>query len=303
MFEISRTVVSMSTAGVLVIVAGVVARRDGLTHGSLTDRAIALGRVFVAAPLATFGALHLAAANGLMGMIPTYLPWPLFWVYFVGFGLIATALSLIFDRFVRWSSLLCGAMFLLFVGMLDIPAVAGGQHDRFAFTLVAREAVFGCGLLALSGSMGARRSGLDSWLRLLVTPCRVVIGVTAVFYGVEHWLHPGFLPGVPLEKLTAAWVPAPRLWGYSMGTVLVVAGLLIVANRKARQAAAWLGIALVVTEIFLYLPMLGPAHGTDQVVEAIDYIFDTLLFAGTALILGEALGRMQTGDGNWARPH
>ena len=72
MFEISRTVVSMSTAGVLVIVAGIAARRNGLTRGSLTDRAIALGRVFVAAPLATFGALHLAAANGLMGMVPTY---------------------------------------------------------------------------------------------------------------------------------------------------------------------------------------------------------------------------------------
>lgn len=305
MFEISRTVVSMSTAGVLVTVAGVVARRHGLTRGSLPDRAIALGRVFVAAPLATFGALHLAAAQGLMGMIPTYLPWPLFWVYFVGFGLIATALSLIFDRFVRWSGLLCGIMFLLFVAMMDIPAVAGGQHDRFAFTLVAREAVFGCGLLALAGSTGARRTGLvsgfDAWLRMLVTPCRIVIGVTAVFYGVEHWLHPEFLPGVPLEKLTAAWVPAPRLWGYAMGTVLVVAGLMIVANRKARQAAAWLGMALLVTEIFLYLPLLGPAHGTGEVVEALDYIFDTMLFAGTVLILGEALGRMQTGDGDRAR--
>jgi uncharacterized membrane protein YphA (DoxX/SURF4 family) len=291
----------MSTAGVLVIVTGIVARRHGLTRGSLSDRAIAMGRVFEAAPLATFGALHLAAANGLMGMIPTYMPWPLFWVYFVGFGLIATALSLIFDRFVRWSGLLGGVMFLLFVAMMDIPAVAGGQHDRFTFTLVAREAVFGCGLLALAGSTGARRSGLDSWLRMLVTPCRIVIGATAVFYGVEHWLHPEFLPGVPLEKLTAAWVPAPRLWGYAVGTVLVVAGLLIVANRKARQAAAWLGMALLVTEIFLYLPLLGPAHGTDQVVEAIDYIFDTMLFAGTALILGEALGRMQTAEGEWAR--
>lgn len=297
MFEISRTVVSMSTAGVLVIVAGVVARRHGLTRGSLPDRAIALGRVFEAAPLATFGALHLAAAQGLMGMIPTYLPWPLFWVYFVGFGLIATALSLIFDRFVRWSGLLCGVMFLLFVAMMDIPAVAGGQHDRFAFTLVAREAVFGCGLLALAGSVSPR----GSRLRWLVTPCRIAFALVALFYGVEHFLHPEFLPGVPLEKLTPAWVPAPRLLGYTIGAFLLASGLMILANRWARQAAAWLGIALTLTVIVIYLPMLGPAHGTDQVVEAIDYIFDTLLFAGTALILGEALGRVQTGDGDRAR--
>ena len=291
MFEISRTVVSMSTAGVLVIVAGIAARRNGLAGGSLTDRVIALGRVFVAAPLATFGALHLAAANGLMGMVPTYMPWPLFWVYVVGFGLIATALSLIFDRFVFWSGLLCGTMFLLFVAMMDGPAVIGPVHDRFSFALLARETAFGCGLLALAGSVSPR----GSRFRWLVTPCRIAFALVALFYAVEHFLHPEFLPGVPLEKLTPAWVPVPRLWGFAIGAFLLASGLLLLANRWARQAVAWLGIALTITVIVIYLPLLGPAHGTEQVVEAINYIFDTLLFAGTALILGEALGRMQTG--------
>jgi hypothetical protein len=64
-------------------------------------------------------------------------------------------------------------------------------------------------------------------------------------------------------------------------------------NRGAREAAAWLGIVLAATVAIIYVPMLGPAHGTDQVVEVIDYIFDTLLYAGTALIVGEALGRRQ----------
>jgi len=297
MFEISRTVVSMSAAGVLVLAAGIAARRRGLTSGSLPDRAIALGRIFVAAPLATFGALHLAAAQGLKGMVPTYLPWPLFWVYIVGFALIATALSLIFDRLVRWSGLLCGAMFLLFVAMLDIPGVIAQQHDRFGFALLARETAFGCGLLALGASAGLRCSSLTR----LVTPCRIAFALVALFYGVEHFLHPEFLPGVPLEKLTPAWVPAPRLWGYTIGAFLLACGLLLLAHRWARQAAAWLGIALTVTVIVIYLPLLGPAHGTDEVVEAIDYIFDTLLFAGTALIVGEALGRMQMGDGNGPR--
>ncbi len=297
MFEISRTVVSMSTAGLLVLAAGIAARRHELTRGSLPDRAIALGRVFVAAPLATFGALHLAAAQGLMGMVPTYMPWPLFWVYLVGFGLIATALSLIFDRLVRWSGLLCGVMFLLFVAMMDLPGVIAQQHDRFAFALLARETAFGCGLLALAGSAGPRGSPLTR----LVTPCRIVFALVALFYAVEHFLHPEFLPGVPLEKLTPAWVPALRLWGYTIGAFLLVCGSLLLVNRWARQAAAWLGIALTVTVIVIYLPLLGPAHGTGQVVEAIDYIFDTLLFAGTALILGEALGRMQIGEGNRAR--
>jgi uncharacterized membrane protein len=277
----------MSTAGLLVLVAGVIAQRTGLKSGPLTARAIALGRVFVAAPLATFGALHLAAAKGLMNMVPDYMPWPLFWVYLVGFGLIATALSLIFDRLVFWSSLLAGGMFLAFVAMMDLPGVITAQHDRFAFALLARETTFGCALLALAGSVASRSS---RWAKL-VTPCRIVFAVVAIFYGVEHFLHPEFLPGVPLEKLTPSWVPLPRLWGYLVGAVLLESGAMLLLNRRASDAAARLGIVLAATVAIIYVPMLWPAHGTDQIVEAIDYIGDTLLYAGTALIVGEALER------------
>jgi uncharacterized membrane protein len=286
----------MSTAGLLVLGAGVIARgsilASGLASGALTARAIALGRVFVAAPLAAFGALHLAAAKGLTEMVPTYMPWPLFWVYLVGFGLIATALSLIFDRLTFWSSLLAGGMFLAFVAMMDLPGVVTAQHDRFGLALLARETTFGCALLCLAGSVVPRGS---RWARL-VTPCRIVFAVVAIFYGVEHFLHPEFLPGVPLEKLTPAWVPVPRVWGYVVGAVLLASGALILLNRRASDAAAWLGIVLAATVAIIYVPMLWPAHGTDEVVEAIDYIGDTLLYAGTALIVAEALRRREKGQ-------
>ena len=279
----------MSTAGLLVLGAGVIASGAKLASGSLTARAIALGRVFVAAPLAAFGALHMAAARGLMEMVPGYMPLPLFWVYLVGFALIATALSLIFDRLAFWSSLLAGGMFLAFVAMMDLPGLITGQHDRFGFALLARETTFGCALLCLAGSIAPRGSRWAS----LVTPCRIVFAVVAIFYGLEHFLHPEFLPGVPLEKLTPAWVPVPRVWGYLVGTVLLVSGAMVLVNRRASGAAAWLGIVLAATVAIIYVPMLWPAHGTDQIVEAIDYIGDTLLYAGTALIVAEALRRRE----------
>ena len=183
-------------------------------------------------------------------------------------------------------------MFLAFVAMMDIPGVITGQHDRFGFALLARETTFGCALLCLAGSVAPRGS---RWAKL-VTPCRIVFAVVAIFYGVEHFLHPEFLPGVPLEKLTPAWVPVPRLWGYVVGAVLLVSGALMLLNRWASDAAAWLGIVLAATVAIIYVPMLGPAHGTDQIVEAIDYIVDTLLYAGTALIVAEALRRREKGQ-------
>jgi len=280
----------MSTAGLAVLATGLFTRRSALSSGTLTHRAIALGRVFVAAPLATFGALHLAAANGLAGMVPTYLPFPLFWVYLVGFGLIATALSLIFDRLVFWSGLLAGGMFLSFVAMMDLPGVITGNHDRFAFALLARETIFGCALLALAGSVSSRAS---HWQKL-VQPCRIIFALVAVFYGVEHLLHPEFLPGVPLEKLTPSWVPIPRFWGFVVGAVLLESGAELAVNHRVPEAAARLGVVLAATVALIYVPMLGPAHGTAEIVEIIDYIGDTLLYAGTALIIGEAMARRQS---------
>jgi uncharacterized membrane protein len=292
LLEISRTVAAMSTAGLAVLAAGVIARRSLLARGSFTDRAISLGRVFVAAPLAAFGALHLSTAAGLKSMVPGYMLWPLFWVYLVGFALIATALSLIFNCLVFWSGLLAGGMFLAFVAMMDLPGVITGQHDRFAFALLARETVFGCSLLALAGSVAPQGS---RWQKL-VRPCCMVFALVAVFYGVEHFLHPEFLPGVPLEKLTPSWVPVPRLWGYFVGAVLVESGAELAINHRAPDAAARLGVVLAATVALIYVPMLGPAHGTDAVVEVIDYIGDTLLYAGTVLIVGEALSGRRAGQ-------
>ncbi len=291
MSEISPVVVSMIVAGLLVLAAGLVTCRRKLTGGSLPDPAIALGRIFVAASLATFGGQHLGDPKALVSLVPKYMPWPLFWVYLVGFALIATALSLIFDRLVRWSALLCGVMFLLFVAMMDIPAITALLHTRFGAALFVREISFGGGLIALSVSMGGTSKGKSR----VVAICRLVFGLVAVFYGVETVLHPEFLPGVPLEKTTPPWEPAARLWGYTIGAFLLVCGALILANRWSRKAAAWLGIAIAVAVVVVYLPLLGPAHGTDQMVEALDYIFDTLLFAGTALILAEALSRSSQG--------
>jgi hypothetical protein len=75
---------------------------------------------------------------------------------------------------------------------------------------------------------------------------------------------------------------------------------LLLVNRWGREAAAWLGVVLAVTVLLMYVPMLWPAHGTDEVVEVIDYIGDTLLYAGTALIVAESVGRRQADDGRRA---
>jgi uncharacterized membrane protein YphA (DoxX/SURF4 family) len=126
---------------------------------------------------------------------------------------------------------------------------------------------------------------------VLITIGRVVTGFAAVYYGVEHFLHPAGALGVPLEKLTPAWIPGRLLIGYLTGAILVVAGAAILLARKTRLAATYLGTWILLVVVFVYGPLMivqlsDPGVGAN--VEGINYFADTLLFAGAILALASA---------------
>src|ERR1700679_3912797 len=84
LFEFSRTVFSMSTAGIVLLLIGLWATKAHLARAQGLDKVVALSNLCFAIPLAVFGALHLSAAPGLATMVPSFVPCPLFWWYFLG---------------------------------------------------------------------------------------------------------------------------------------------------------------------------------------------------------------------------
>jgi uncharacterized membrane protein len=239
--------------------------------------------------LAAFGALHLSAVEFVTPMVPSYMPWPLFWGYFFGFALLAASLSIATNILVRWSGLLWGIAMFLFVAMMDIPGALADPRDRFGWTLAIREMAFGGGGWILAGNAMRGPGGSR-----LITVGRVVIAITAIFYGVEHFLHPVARPGVPLEKLMPAWIPGRLLIGYLTGVILLIAGAFMLLGKKTRMAATYLGSWIVLLVVFIYGPILIASlldPSTAVKIEGINYFFDTLLFAGTILALASATPR------------
>ena len=288
-FEFSRTVDSMCAAGILLFLIALWAARTDLAQARGLDKVVALSNLCFAAPLAVFGALHLSAARGLMTMVPAYMPWPLFWAYFVGVALLAASLSIATKIQVRWSGLLFGIMMFLFVAMLHIPRAMANPRDRIAWVIVFREMSFAGGAWILAGN-AMRGQGKSK----LITMGRVLIAIAAVFFGVEHFLHPVGCPGVPLEKLTPAWIPGGSLIGYLTGAILLVAGGSILLARKTRMAATYLGTWIVLLVLFIYGPILIAQLSDPSIavkIEGINYFADTLLFAGAILALASATPR------------
>jgi uncharacterized membrane protein len=282
----SPTAVSMCTAGILLFLIALWATKSDIARARGLDKVVALTNLCFAIPLAVFGALHLASVDFVIGGVPTYMPWRLFWAYLVGVALLAASLSIATKIQVRWSGLLFGTMMFLFVVMLDIPAALGTPKDRFAWTLALRELAFAAGgWLLAAGAMQAARK------RKLISVGRVVIAITAIFYGVMHFLHPAACPGVPLEKLTPAWIPGRILIGYLTGAILLVAGICILLAKKTRMAATYLGTWIVLLVLFVYGPILIAAvldPSTAIKIEGINYFADTLLFAAAILALANA---------------
>jgi len=284
--DFPSTAFLMSAAGLALLVIGLLAAKKDIAQARGIDKVVALTHLCVAIPLAVFGAEHISDGKSLLNAVPSYMPWHLFWVYFVGFALAAASLSIATKIHARWSGLLFAVMMFLFVAMLHIPGAftAGG---RIAWTIVFREMAFGGGGLVLAGIA----MGCDGQGKSLINVGRVLIAIAAILFGVQHFLHPLGLPGVPLEKQMPTWIPARAFIDYLTGAFLIVAGVCFLLARRTRIAAAYLGTCIVLLVVVIYGPVLiralaDPSAGVK--VEGLNYFADTLLFGGVILSLARA---------------
>jgi uncharacterized membrane protein len=292
-FVISRTVVSMCSAGILLFLIALWAAKTDMARARGLDKIVALSNLCFAIPLAVFGALHLSGVEFVLPVVPSYMPWRLFWAYFVGVALLAASLSIATKVQVRWSGLLFGIMMLLFVVTLDTKGALAHPRDRFVWTYVLRESSFAGGGWILAGN-ALREQGRGRGQSALITVGRLILAIAAIFYGIEHFLHPTGVPGVPLEKMMPAWIPARMLVGYLTGAILLIAGVSILLAKKTRLAATYLGTWILLLVLFIYGPILIASlanPSTDVKIDGINYFADTLLFGGAILALASASPR------------
>lgn len=144
--------------------------------------------------------------------------------------------------------------------------------------------------MVLAGSVWPRGRATGASLMMLG---RSAVACIFIFYAIEHFLFPRFVPGVPLEKMTPGWMPAPVLISYVVGATLLAAGVGLLIRRTRRVAAAGAGTVLLLLTIFFYIPILVTEIKSPLAVEGINYVGDTLLFAATALLAGFGTDRRE----------
>ena len=96
-----------------------------------------LGKYLYIAPIAIFGLMHFAAGNQMSGMVPGWLPFSIGWVYLTGLSMIAATVALIINKKAKLAMTLLGVELVLFVLLLHLPAVLGG--DQMAMPMVLKD--------------------------------------------------------------------------------------------------------------------------------------------------------------------
>src|SRR5258707_10813796 len=145
-------------------------------------------------------------------------------------------------------------MMFMFVAMLYLPSALRPLHARITWTIVFREMSFGgaAWILAAVAKDGWRGQARTT----LITVGRIAITLAAIFFGIQHFLHPLGLPGVPLQKEMPSWMPVPgrMLIDYVTGAALLIAGGSVLLPGKTRSVAACVGGWLFVVVLVLYGP-------------------------------------------------
>jgi uncharacterized membrane protein len=246
---------------------------------------LALAPLLIAAALATFAGEHFTQASEFSQLVPKWLGLRVPITYLVGVCLLAAALSFVARRYMRWSAPLLALLFALFVLLIYLPSAITHPGIRIVWIFPFREGTFAVGAFCvfLYEAQRARRSSR------LALALRVWTAVVAVFFGLQNILYPQFSPGVPSQQPTSAWVPLPHAVAYLTGAILVAMGAAILIKKTAVAAITAVGVLMIALTIGLFVPDLFLAEGVSQRVTAINFVADTLLFAGMMFAIARVI--------------
>ena len=89
---------------------------------------LSLGRWLYAIPFAIFGIFHFINGDQMTGMVPSYLPASIVWIYISGIGLLGASAAMLLGKYDKLAATLLAVELILFVLLIHLPMVMGGDQ-------------------------------------------------------------------------------------------------------------------------------------------------------------------------------
>jgi uncharacterized membrane protein YphA (DoxX/SURF4 family) len=149
----------LSCAAACWILAGLDPSPESIPPGSVRGTLAGAGRWIFAIAAIVYGIGHFQAPAFIASVIPHWIPFPFFWVYFTAAGFLLAGLAMATGIAMRPGAALLGLMFFLWVVLLHAPRIAHALHngDEWNSGFVAL-AMSGCALLVAALPARERRA-------------------------------------------------------------------------------------------------------------------------------------------------
>ena len=113
----------LAFAGGAFVIAGCYAGKNKNPFSRFLPKLIPLGAILFSITIISFGILHFMGAADAATMVPSWIPYHLFWIYFCGAALIGSGIAIIFKIKAGLIAALLGLMIFLWFVVLHIPRV------------------------------------------------------------------------------------------------------------------------------------------------------------------------------------
>jgi putative oxidoreductase len=111
-----------------------------------------LGRVIYAVPFLAFGAGHLMNAGQMAGMVPSFIPGGIFWIYFTGVAMVLAALAIITGKQGRNACFGLAVMLLIFIVTIHLPGMANPQMKMMSMMSLFKDTGLMGAALVIAGT-------------------------------------------------------------------------------------------------------------------------------------------------------
>lgn len=101
------------------------------------------GRMLYAVPFAGFGVMHLTMSHIFVGMVPSFVPGGVVWVYVIGVAFLAGATALVTGKLAKQAAWGLAAVLLLFIVTIWIPRLFSSESGSVGPTLAGLFKDFG----------------------------------------------------------------------------------------------------------------------------------------------------------------
>lgn len=95
-----------------------------------------IGRIVYGLPFVIFGLNHLMGADGMAGMVPSFIPGGVVWVYVTGLAELAAGIAIISKKYIRIASLLLACLMGVYILTIHVPGLGSTDETGKIMSMV-----------------------------------------------------------------------------------------------------------------------------------------------------------------------